>query len=108
MTAGFSTQAYLWMGIYDRQHEKIVKLEKELVRTQEQLKLKDNDFRETMWTLHELTNGAGQAALSLYRAGQLQKRISYDTRARIQSRIWRAEAAMNLEAAHETRMYGRQ
>ena len=94
------------MGIYDSQHQKQVKLEKELVRTQERLKLKAQECSEYLWTLHELSNGAGHAALSLYRAGQLQERISYASRDRIQARIWRAEAAMNRENAHE--MYRRQ
>ena len=106
MTAGFSTQAYLWMGIYDSQHQKQVKLEKELARTQEHLKQKEIERSDVMWTLHELSNGAGQAALSLYRAGQLQERIAYETRDRIQGHIWRAEAAMNRETAHD--MYRRQ
>ena len=56
---------------------------------------------ETLWTLHELSNGAGHAALNLYQAGQLQERISYEARDRIQARIWRAEAAMNRERADE-------
>jgi hypothetical protein len=100
MTAGFYYQAYLWMGIYDSQHQKQVKLEKELARTKEQLKMTEKERSEVMWTLHELTNGAGQAALSLYRAGQLQERIAYEIRDRMQGRIWRAEAAMNRENAH--------
>ncbi len=48
MAAGFFTQSYLWMGIYDSQHEKQVKLEKELVRTQERLKLKENECSDVM------------------------------------------------------------
>ena len=101
MTSGFSTQAYLWMAIYDSQHEKNVKLEKELTRTQQELRRKDKEYLDTMWTLHELSNGAGHAALNLYQAGQLQERISYEARDRIQARIWRAEAAMNRERADE-------
>ena len=97
----------MWMGIYDSQHEKNVKLEKELTRTTQELRRKDKECLDTMWTLHELSNGAGQAALNLYRAGQLQQRISYDARNRIQARLWNAESAMNRECAHE--MYaGRQ
>ncbi len=106
MTAGFSTQAYLWMGIYDSQHQKQVTLVKELVCTQEKLKQKEKECCDVMWTLQELSNGAGQAALSLYRAGQLQERIAYEIRDRIQGRIWRAETAMNRETAHD--MYRRQ
>ena len=68
------------MAIYDSQHEKNVKLEKELTRTQQELRRKDKEYRDTMWTLHELSNGAGHAALNLYRAGQLQERISYEAR----------------------------
>jgi hypothetical protein len=64
MTSGFSTQAYLWMAIYDSQHEKNVKLEKELTRTQQELRRKDEEYLDTMWTLHELSNGAGHAALN--------------------------------------------
>ena len=101
MTTWFSTQAYLWLGIYDSQHEKNVKLEKELTRTQQELRRKDEEYLDTMWTLHELSNGAGHAALNLYRAGQLQERISYEARERIQARIWRAESAMNRERGHE-------
>ena len=65
MTSGFSTQAYMWWGIYDGQHQKIVKLEKELVRTQERLRLKEQECYEASWTLQELTNGAGRAAMNL-------------------------------------------
>ena len=72
-----------------------------LTRTQQELRRKDEEYLDTMWTLHELSNGAGHAALNLYRAGQLQERISYEARVRIQARIWRAESAMNREHAHE-------
>ena len=89
------------MGIYDSQHQKNVKLEKELVLTQAELKLKEHQYTEALWTLHELSNGVGQAAMNLYRAGQLQDRIDYEARNRIQACIWRAEAAMNRECAHE-------
>ena len=106
MTSGFSTQAYMWWGIYDGQHQKIVKLEKELVRTQERLRLKEQECSDANWKLQELTNGAGRAAINLFRAGQLQERISYDARDRIQRRVWDAEAAMNREGARET--YSRQ
>ena len=68
---------------------------------QQELRRKDEEYLDTMWTLHELSNGAGHAALNLYRAGQLQERISYEARDRIQARIWRAESAMNREHAHE-------
>ena len=88
------------MAIYDSQHEKNVKLEKELTRTQQELRRKDEEYLDTMWTLHELSNGAGHTALNLYRAGQLQQRISYDARNRIQARLWNAESAMNRECAH--------
>ena len=96
----------MWWGIYDGQHQKIVKLEKELVSTQERLRLKEQECSEASWTLQELTNGAGCAAMNLFRAGQLQERIPYDARDRIQSRVWGAEAAMNRENARE--MYSRQ
>ena len=89
------------MGIYGSQHEKNVKLEKELTRTQQELRSKDEEYLDALWTLHELSNGAGQAALNLYRAGQLQERNSYETLERIQARLWRAESAMNRERAHE-------
>ena len=102
MTAGFSTQAYLWMGIYNSQHDQQVKLEKELARTQERLKMKDLECRDYLWTLHELSNGAGHAAVNLYRAGQLQERIPCTARDRTQQRIWRAEAAMNSDLARDT------
>jgi hypothetical protein len=105
MTAEFSTQAYLWMGIYDSQHQKRVKLEKELVCTQEQLKQKEKECCKVMWTLHELSNVAGQAALSLYGVGQLQERISFEAQDSTQGRIWHAEAAMNRENAHEMYRY---
>ena len=101
MTTGFSTQAYMWMGIYDSQHEKNVLLEKELTRTQQELRRKDEDYLDAPWTLHELSNGAGHAAVNLYQQGQLQEIISYETRDRIQARLWRAESAMNRERAHE-------
>jgi hypothetical protein len=58
----------MWWGIYDGQHQKIVKLEKELVRTQERLRLKEQECYEASWTLQELTNGAGRAAMNLYKA----------------------------------------
>ena len=101
LTIGVSTQAYLWMGIYDSKHEKNVQLEKELLRTQEKLDRKRQQYSETLWTLHELSNGAAIAAINLYRAGQLQARTDYGARDRIQARIWRAEAAMNRECANE-------
>jgi hypothetical protein len=41
----------------------------------------------------------GHAAIKLYRAGQLQERISYDARNRIQARLWDAEKAMDREFA---------
>ena len=52
----------MWWGIYDGQHQKIVKQEKELVSTQERLRLKEQECSEASWTLQELTNGAGRAA----------------------------------------------
>jgi hypothetical protein len=101
MTSRCSTQAYLWWGIYDSQHKKNVQLEKELVRTQERLRLKEQECSDANWTLQELTNGAGRAAINLFRAGQLQDRISCDARDRIQHRVWSAEAAMNRACARE-------
>ena len=88
-------------GICDSQHQKNVKREKELVLTQAEFKLKEQQYTEALWTLHELSNGAGHAAMNLYRAGQLQDRIDYGARNRTQARIWRAEAAMNREYARE-------
>jgi hypothetical protein len=69
--------------------------------TRAELKLKEQQYTEALWTLHELSNGAGHAAMNLYRAGQLQDRIDYGARNRTQARIWRAEAAMNRECARE-------
>ena len=93
----------MWMGIYDSQHEKNVLLEKELTRTQQELRRKDEDYLDAPWTLHELSNGAGHAAMNVYRAGQFQERISYETRDRIQHdpSALMAESAMNRERAHE-------
>ena len=56
-------------------------------------------YADALWTLHELSNGAAHAAIKLYRAGELQNRIGYEARNRIQARIWRAEAAMGRDAA---------
>ena len=89
----------MWTGIYDRQHEKNVKLERELAVAKKELRSQESMHSETLWTLHELSNGAGQAAIKLYRAGQLQERISYEARNRIQARIWDAEKAMDREVS---------
>ena len=48
------------MAIYDSQHEKNVKLEKELTRTQQELRRKDKECLDTMWTLHELSTSGGK------------------------------------------------
>ena len=95
-------QAYLWTGIYDGLHQKIVQLEKDLALAKREAQRQESKYREALWTLHELSNGAGHAAIKLYRAGQLQMRISYDARNRIQTRIWDAESAMNREAAQNS------
>ena len=89
----------MWTGIYDRQHEKNVKLERELALKTTELRRQESMYSEALWTLHELSNGAGHAAIKLYKAGQLQERISYEARNRIQARIWDAEKAMDLEVA---------
>lgn len=89
----------MWTGIYDRQHEKNVQLERELALAKKDLRRQESMYREALWTLHELSNGAGHAAIKLYRAGQLQERISYEARNRIQARLWDAEKAMDREVA---------
>jgi hypothetical protein len=89
----------MWTGIYDRKHEKNVQLEKDLALAKAESQRRESKYREALWTLHELSNGAGHAAIKLYRAGQLQMRISYEARNRIQARIWNAEKEMNHEVA---------
>ena len=89
----------MWTGIYDRQHKKNVKLDRELALTTMELRRQESMYTEALWTLHELSNGAGHAAIKLYKAGQLQERISYEARNRIQARIWDAEKAMDREVA---------
>ena len=89
----------MWTGIYDRQHKKNVKLDRELALTTMELRRQESMYTEALWTLHELSNGTGHAAIKLYKAGQLQERISYEARNRIQARIWDAEKAMDREVA---------
>jgi hypothetical protein len=87
-------QAYYWTAIYDRQHEGNVKLKTDLALTNAELKRAQDQYTDAFWALHELSNGAANAAIRLYTAGQLQERIAYETRNRIQARLrlWAAEA----------------
>ena len=89
----------MWTGIYDRKHEKNVQLERELALAKKDLRRQESMYRDALWTLHELSNGAGHAAIKLYRAGQLQERIPYEARNRLQTRIWNAEKGMNSQNA---------
>jgi hypothetical protein len=97
----------LWTGLYDRQHVENVRLERELALAKADAREQKSMYMEALWTLHELSNGAGIAAIALYRAGQLQERIPYEARNRLQTRIWNAEKGMNSQNAQH--MYpGRQ
>lgn len=89
------TQAHLWSGIHDSLHRRNILLEKELSLSKEELRRKEIMYSDAKWTLHELSNGAAHAAIKLYRAGELQERIPYEARNRIQATIWRAEAEMD-------------
>jgi hypothetical protein len=95
------TQAYLWNGIFDNKHKENVKLEKELAVTKQELRSTRIKYNDALWTLHELSNGAGHAAIRLYTAGQLQPRIQYAARSRLQARIWRAESEMEQDVADQ-------
>ena len=74
----------MWTGIYDRKHEKNVQLERELALAKKDLRRQESMYRDALWTLHELSNGAGpgHTAIKLYRAGQLQERVSYEAKNR--------------------------
>jgi hypothetical protein len=49
---------------------------------------------DAKWALHELSNGFGDQAIELFRAGKLQDRIPYKTRDKIGGIVWDAAAAM--------------
>ena len=90
-------QAALWNGLFDSKHEKNVRLAKELAVTKLELRNERRKSRDTLWALHEISNGAGHAAISLYNAGELQKRIPYFERNQIGERIWTAKNQMDRE-----------
>jgi hypothetical protein len=94
-------QAYLLGGICDSQHQKIEQLEEELARTKKALNRNESEYSETLWALHNLSNGAAHAVTRLYRAGELQHCISYDTKDSIQKQIWRSADAMDSFSALE-------
>ena len=79
----------MWTCIYYRQHVENDRLERELALAKANALEQKAMYTEALWTLHELLNGVGIAAIALsrYRAGQLQERIPYDARNRIKSRI---------------------
>ena len=90
-------QAALWNGLFDSKHEKNVRLAKELAVTKLELRNERRKNRDTLWALHEISNGAGHAAINLYNAGELQKRIPYFDRNQIGERIWTAKNQMDRE-----------
>ncbi len=75
-------------------HHKILSLQRKLKRTKQELQRTKWDFLDAKWALHELSNGAANPAIQLYRAGELLERIDYPQRDRIGETIWRAVAAM--------------
>ena len=75
-------------------HHRMLHLQKELKRTKKELELTNTQFSDAKWALHELSNGAANAAIQLYRAGELQARIDYKKRDRIGEFVWGAVAAM--------------
>ena len=88
----FSHSQALWLAVHQGQDERIRELERQLAEAQEVA-----DVR--LWTLHELSNGAGRQAIDLYRAGELQLRISSVRRNRVQRYIWEADGAMRQAIA---------
>jgi hypothetical protein len=75
-------------------HHRILNLQRKLKHTKQELQRTKWDFLDAKWALHELSNGAANPAIQLYRAGELQERIDYPQRDRIGEKIWRAVAAM--------------
>jgi hypothetical protein len=58
-------------------HHKILSLQRKLKHTKEELQRTKWDFLDAKWALHELSNGAANPAIQLYRAGELLERIDY-------------------------------
>ncbi len=94
----------MWGNIYNKLLNRTETLEKalkdskeDLEKSKKEVRRKDSQYKDALFALHELSNGAGHAAVKLYKAGQLQDRIHYDARNRTQSRIWNAEKEMLAE-----------
>ncbi len=100
------TQAFWWGNIYDKLLKRTKTLAKALADSKDNLEdskkeviCKDTQYKDALFALLELLNWAGHAAIKLYKAGQLQERIRYYARNRIQSKIWSAEREMLEERA---------
>ena len=77
-----------------RMHHRILHLQKKLKRTQNDLEHVRTLFSDAKWALHELSNGAANPAIQLYRARELLDRIPYKKRDEIGEIVWGAAAAM--------------
>ena len=58
-------------------HHKILSLQRKLKHTKQELQSTKWDFLDAKWALHQLSNGAANPAIQLYRAGELLERIDY-------------------------------
>jgi hypothetical protein len=78
----------------------------DLEESKKEVSRKDTLYQDALFALHELSNGAGHAAIKLYKAGQLQERIHYDSRNRIQAKLWHAEEQMLAEKEYQRTLRG--
>ena len=75
-------------------HHKILSLQRKLKRTKQELQRTKWDFLDAKWALHELSNGAANPAIQLYRVRDLLDPIDYLRRDHKVECVWRAVAAM--------------
>jgi hypothetical protein len=83
---------YAWHA--HRMHQRTLQLQKQLKGARQEMHRWKTMHSDAKWALHELSNGFGNQAIELYRAGELQDRIPYKTRDKIGGIVWGAAAAM--------------
>ena len=71
-------------------------MESQLYHTKCDLFDAESEYMDAKWAVHEVTCGAGSAAIQLYKAKQLLPRVDYNKRSRMGTRLWAALAAMKI------------
>ena len=77
-------------------HRQISDLQCELYQTKRSLFDSRCEYMDVKWALHEVTCGAGSAAIQLYKAKELLPRVPYAKRSRMGNRLWQALAEMKI------------